>query len=594
MIRSSLFLRFQNQDLGSLNQILEQQVNQRSDELKSSLALISSTLESINYGIVVIDLNHQVYYYNHQFLAMWHLQEFDHQHSTITSNLRKMLRQLTDPSLFIHGLAKMRQDQALEFHDELHLKDGRIFERQVKPHIVDKHIVGHVWSYRDITMHKRLEEHIVRQANYDSLTDLPNRSLLYDRIEHDIEVAKRHKTRLGIMFIDIDHFKDINDALGHHKGDVILQTIAKRLKQSIRKSDSVARFGGDEFILLFLCNPSQDITHFCEMVLRAISEPIMVDNEMIHTTASLGISFYPQDGIDSNTLIKHADMAMYIAKRSGRNHFQIYNANISHQAKRHYEIQQQLINALARGEFNLVYQPIVNLRTNKIMAAEALIRWRNPKLGVVPPSEFIPIAEDMGVIVPISKWIIEQACLQNKLWQLEQLPHIKISVNIASIDLKRNSFIEVIKHVLEVTELNPNALELELTETTLMESTEEIKDILKQLKRNGIEISIDDFGTGYSSFRYLTEFPATKLKIDRSLVLNCEQDPKHLSIIKAIVHMSHQLNLMVVAEGVETAVQYQLVKESNCDEVQGFYISKPLSPADFVEFLTHSFKEKEN
>jgi diguanylate cyclase (GGDEF)-like protein len=581
LLRNVMTLGYKNIDLDLLNQLLERQVNERTRDLNHSLALIQTTLESIDYGLVVVNLEDEVTYYNYEFLSIWDLDQIELQRPLTKKNRTCILNLQSDPEQFLLGDEESKKNPELEHFDELRLRDGRVLERFIKPHTMNDKIIGRVYGYRDITHKKNLELSIVHQAQHDSLTQLPNRTLLRDRIEHDIEIANRFNSFLAVMFLDIDHFKDINDALGHQKGDELLQHIANRLGDCVRKSDTVARFGGDEFIILFLTKVEKEMTDLCQKILATVAKPIALDKDEIHVTASIGLSIYPRDGTDSDALIRNADMAMYLAKKAGRNHFEIYNRHLTVQAKRQHEIQQQLLGAVGRGEFRLVYQPIIQLSSNAIVGFEALARWRNPLLGEVLPNEFIPTAEDMGVIFDLSKWVITQACFQNKRLQEEGI-FVRMAVNVSSVQLKRGNLVAEIHRILDEAQLDPIYLEIELTETTLMDSSKSIVHLLEELRSKNIGVSIDDFGTGYSSFRYLTEFPASSLKIDKSLVQHCEHNEKSISVIKAIVNMSHQLGLRVVAEGVETKNQLALIQEAGCDELQGYLFSPPVPPEEMV------------
>ncbi|MFA6302342.1 MAG: EAL domain-containing protein [Legionella sp.] len=585
LIKDSIMLRFKNSDLDLLNHELELEVKQRTIDLRNSIALIESTLQSIDYGLIVLNLDLHVNYYNQQFLHLWGLETLP-LHQALNINLiHSLTNKLANPELYKQGIYESRATPELEFHDELKLADGRIFERFAKPYVVDTKVVGHVWGYRDITKKKELESSIVFQANHDALTKLPNRVLLHDRIEHDLEIANRFQSQLAVMFVDLDHFKDINDVLGHQKGDILLQIVAKRLEECIRKSDTVARFGGDEFIILFLTKGHKEVTELCKKILKIIAIPIKIDKEELHISASIGMCIYPQDGLDGTSLIKNADMAMYQAKKSGRNQYQIYNDAVSLKAKRHYDIHQQLLNKPSWDEFRVFYQPIFNVTTKQIVAVEALLRWDNPVLGSVAPSEFISIAEEIGIIIPLSEWLIRTVCLQNKKWQKEQGAFICVAVNISSLQIKRGNLNNFLATVLAETNLDSQYLTIELTETSLMDNSINILSKLHEIRKLGVEIAIDDFGTGYSSFRYLTEFPATHLKIDQSLIGNCETNTKNSSVIKAIVTMCHQLNLRVIAEGVQTEKQLNIVTESGCDEMQGFLFCEPLNAEACLELL---------
>lgn len=442
-------------------------------------------------------------------------------------------------------------------------------------------------------LNQDLEKSITFQANHDALTKLPNRVLLHDRVEHDLAIANRFQSQLGVMYLNLDHFKDINDLLGFQKGDRILQIIANRIQGCVRKMDTIARFGGDEFIILFITKVQKEMTELCSKILKAIALPIHLGDEEVHVTASIGVSIYPHDGLDSATLFKHANLAMYMAKKAGRNYFQMYSDTINFKAKRKHEIQQQLVMAQGRNEFSLMYQPIVDFKNNQIIGAEALVRWVNPVLGMVSPEEFIAIAEDVGTIMAISEWIIYEAAKQNKQWQLDGAPKIKVAVNISSIQLKRGNLTDIIRNTLNKVELSPEDFMIELTETTLMDNSKTVIHKLHEISMLGVEIAIDDFGSGYSSFRYLTEFPANRLKIDKALIHHCESNPKVNAVLNAIVIMSHQLNMRVVAEGIETDKQLNAVKLSGCDEMQGFIFSKPLEARDFFTLLMKNRKVTE-
>ena len=406
-----------------------------------------------------------------------------------------------------------------------------------------------------------LERNIIYQTTHDALTQLPNRHLLYERMEHDLALAHRFKSLLAVMYLDLDHFKDVNDSLGSNTGDIVLQVIAKRLIACVRKSDTVARIGGDEFILLIMCKSQQAITSIAKKVLQEVALPITIRNDKVHLTASIGLCIYPHNGVNSNSLLRNADFALYLAKQARGNNFQIYSDSASATAKRQQQIQRQLVKAKGRNEFSLVYQPIFDIVTNKIVSAEALIRWMNPILGQVAPDEFIAIAEDIGNITILSDWIISEACKQNKQWQLTGAPKIPVAVNISALQLRSGDITHSLSKVLSESKLEPRYLTIEITETSLMDNSELILQKFQAIRNLNIEIAIDDFGTGYSSFYYLTEFPISRLKIDKSLIQNCDLNAKNRSVINAIVTLSHQLNLKVIAEGVETANQLAVLNK---------------------------------
>lgn len=581
LLVESLILRFKNTDLGSQNQLLGEEVHKRTSDLKSSLALIESTLESTEDRLIVLDLNMEIQYYNTQILSMFHIPKSAIKTLFLPEKIHLILDQLINPDLFINNHYLNFEGAKQEVHDEIEFIDGRVFECYSKPHKLDKKIIGRILGFRDITKRKRLEQQISYQATHDSLTMLPNRALLYDRLEHSINICKRTQTQLVVMFIDIDNFKDINDSLGHHCGDKLIQCISLRLLKSIRKSDTAARLGGDEFVILFTTDYKENITQFCQKILEVISLPIKLNRDVISTTVSIGVSIYPQNGNNGTTLLKNADLALYLAKKKGRGQFQLYNDDLSHEVKRRQDIQRYLLTALNHNEFSMVYQPVCDLKTKKFVSVEALIRWDNSVLGSVSPAEFIPIAEESNLIINISEWVIHRVCEQYSEWQRMGVSPFKVAINISGIQLKRGNLIELIDNALTQSKLSYDFLELELTETSLMDASNKTLNILNKLKDKGIQISIDDFGSGYSSFSYLKDFPANRLKIDKSFI----QEASNQSIINAIVTMGHELNLKVLAEGVETEEQLLVVVKCNCDEMQGFLYSKPLNVNDLLVFL---------
>jgi diguanylate cyclase (GGDEF)-like protein len=382
----------------------------------------------------------------------------------------------------------------------------------------------------------------------------------------------------------LDRFKTINDSLGHQIGDQLLDAVAKRMQQSLRDADTISRLGGDEFIVLLPGTDATGAAHVAQKVLRAAAEPHIVGTYQLNITPSIGISLYPDDGDTAATLIKNADTAMYDAKAHGRNGYKFFTQSMNVAVVERLHLESGLREALSKEQFMLEYQPQIDIRSGKIIGAEALLRWRHPELGVIAPGRFIPIAEDTGLIVPIGQWVLFEACRQNRAWQTQGLAHIPVAVNISSQQF-RTHLADTIVKILDQTGLDARYLELELTEGVVMHSTEMTLSTLRSLRAMGVAISIDDFGTGYSSLSYLKRFPINKLKIDRSFTRDIIVDPDDRAIATAIISMSHNLRLRVIAEGVETAEQLQVLREQGCDEAQGYFFSRPLPAAAFAETL---------
>lgn len=582
---SSLTLRYKNIDLDALNQFLERRVAERTSDLEKSLAITKSTLESTADGILVVDIDGNVEYSNQKFLDMWSLSEDYLSLRNSKAYLNQVFQQLKEPEEFKTRIQDLSEQIQSESYDELYFNDGKVFETYSKPYKIRNKIVGRVWSFRDITLRKQMEHQLSYQANHDLLTGLPNRILLYDRIKQGISYANRFQNYLNMLFLDIDNFKLINDNLGHDSGDILLKEVARRLQECIRDTDTVARFGGDEFVILFITRQLNDMTHLSQKVLEKISQPIQLVTHEIVVTTSIGISVYPKDGNDAATLLKNADVAMYLAKNHGRNNYKLYDDSYNRKSQQSLETQIELRNALEKNEFFLLYQPLINLVTREIVAAEILVRWKHPKNGIIAPQEFIPIAEESGIIVPLGAWIFRNACLQNKKWQDMGLTPIRIAINISGVQLKRDNFITIVEECLNESRLDPAYLELELTESTIMTDSRQILETLIHFHKRGIKLTIDDFGTGYSSLNYLKQFPVSKLKIDQGFIQNCTEDINDASIIEAIIAMSHRLKLSVLAEGIEKKEQLEFLEKNGCDEGQGYLFSKPVDADSFARLL---------
>jgi diguanylate cyclase (GGDEF)-like protein/PAS domain S-box-containing protein len=441
-------------------------------------------------------------------------------------------------------------------------------------------------TFEDVTERKHYEEQLEYQANHDRLTSLPNRNLLCDRIHQALLRSQRDIKQIAIIFIDLDNFKYINDSLGHDVGDELLKTIAERLRTSVRAGDTVARLGGDEFVVII---SHQDVAEVAASlagsIQSAITQPLKIKEHELVITCSIGISISPRDGEDVQTLIRNADIAMYRAKEMGRNTFRFFTGEMNVRLLVRMTMEKQLRRALERDELFLCYQPIVGLRSNQVTGMEALVRWQNPESGLINPSDFIPLAEETGLIEPLGEWVLQTACTQNRTWQDMGLPLLPVSVNISALQFRQKNFVRIVERVLRESGLDPRYLVLEITESLVMQNIDRVTAILNELKEMGTSLSMDDFGTGYSSLSYLKRFPFDKLKIDQSFVKGITNDPNCAAIIKTIIAMSRSLRLKVIAEGVETAAQLNYLRLNNCDEIQGYYFSRPIKSADFGRLL---------
>jgi diguanylate cyclase (GGDEF)-like protein/PAS domain S-box-containing protein len=445
---------------------------------------------------------------------------------------------------------------------------------------------GAVVVFRDVSAARAMALEMAHSAQHDFLTGLPNRMLLNDRVSQAIVLAPRHNKKVAVLFLDLDGFKHINDSLGHATGDKLLQSIAKRLVECVRGSDTVSRQGGDEFVVLLSeVEQAEDPAITARRMLQTVAEAHPIDQHDLHVTTSIGVSVFPDDGLDAETLIKNADTAMYQAKENGRQSYQFFKPAMSVRAVERQSIEESLRRALERQEFIVHYQPKINLRTGEITGAEALIRWTHPTRGPISPAQFIPVAEDCGLILPIGNWVLREACKQARGWVSAGLRNASVAVNISAMEFRDESFLEGIFAILEETGLDPKCLELELTESVLMKHAESSASILRTLRARGVQLALDDFGTGYSSLSYLRKFPMDALKIDQSFVRQITTAPDETTIVTAIISMGRSLKLRVIAEGVETQEDLEFLQIHECDEAQGYYFSRPVLPEQFAKLL---------
>ena len=472
------------------------------------------------------------------------------------------------------------------WYRNLNGRDRYIFFNAAPVRDCEGNLLAVVESLEDITERKCYEEQIEYHASHDPLTELPNRSLLGDRLQQALHLARRKKQGIAVYFVDLDNFKFVNEHLGHDVGDKVLKVVAARLTGCVRAGDTLARHGADGFVVAVSDLAEEGhIAQVADTIRTLIADPITIDSHEFNITCSIGISAFPRDGEDMQTLIKNAGMAMYRAKGQGRNNFQFYAAEMNARSQVHLAMENHLRRALERDELLLHYQPKVNLQTGQITGMEALIRWQSPEFGLVSPAEFIPLAEETGLIVPIGEWVIRTACAQNKAWQDTHLAPLTVAVNVSARQCRDDDLCRVVGQALQESGLEAHYLELELTESLVMHNAESVAGILAQLKGMGVSLAMDDFGTGYSSLSCLKRFPFDKLKIDQSFVSDITVDPDSAAIASTIIVMAHSLHLKVIAEGVETEGQLNYLGRHGCDEMQGYYFSRPVPATDFERLL---------
>lgn len=564
---------------------LEECIKDRTKSLKKSLSLMRATLESSPDGILVVNNEGKINDYNNKFLEFLIIPPSLINTSDFNLLIEFISDKLVDPYDFLFNVKRLSKDSEEIIIGNIKFKDKRIFEYYTQPYKFDKKIIGRIWSFRDVTKRASLEEKLEYQATHDLLTGLPNRVCLFDYIRQAMEKADRNKSIFGVLFLDLDRFKLINDSLNHEAGDEILRTVSSRLQSIIREEDTLVRLGGDEFVIIINnIKNKKNLRDIGQKLLSAFNEPFEIYNHEVMLTASIGICIYPDDSKNIDELLRNADTAMYHAKELGANQFKFYTEELNKKGVERFEREAELRQALMRGEFFLHYQPQLNLSDGSLISVEALIRWKHPTKGIILPINFIPLAEETGLIIPIGEWVLRTACKQNKAWQDMGLPRISIAVNITTKQFRFYNFKQMISNILEETGLEAKYLELELTENIIINNMDMVNTI-RDLKKLGIQIVLDDFGIGYSSLNYLRQISIDRLKIDQSYIQNIESDRGDDVIIQAIIAMAKSLNLEVLAEGVETKKQLEFLKTYKCGEVQGYFFSKPISAEECEKLL---------
>jgi diguanylate cyclase (GGDEF)-like protein len=466
--------------------------------------------------------------------------------------------------------------------------DGRAIPIEIRARPLEYGGQGAVLVHvRDVTERREQQKRLEHLAQFDALTGLPNRFVLEDRLQQAVIGTRRTGERIALHYLDLDEFKQVNDTLGHPVGDELLKAVGQRLTNLVRETDTVARLGGDEFAVIQTgINGATGASAFAVRVQEAMAAPFTTAEHEIHTTASIGITV-SSPGDEPTELLLQADRALYKAKERGRQRFHFHNQELAEEVQRYVSIRRDLRNAVSRDEFFLEYQPQVHLRTGKLVGSEALVRWQHPTRGRLPPGEFIPVTENTGLIVSIGEWVLQEACRQRREWCNGGLTKVPVAVNLSGVQFRDPQFADKLQALLKTTGVRPDLLELELTETILMQGSQTVQQALAQSDKSGISITIDDFGTGYSSLQYLREFPVRRLKIAMEFVQGVTEDPDDDAIVAAVISLGHELGMRVVAEGVETEEQVEFLKAHGCDDAQGFYFSRPLAAEAFAERLNH-------
>lgn len=562
----------------------------KTEELRKQREWFEVTLSSVGDAVITTDTQGLVTYLNPIAETMTGWLSIDAFGEPIDEIFRIVneatQRVLSNP---IKAVLKTGKNTRLPTHTALIDKNGAQvpIEDSIAPIRDTKgNLLGAVIVFHDVSAARELSLRMSHLAQHDGLTDLPNRILLYDRLTQAIALAKRRRKKLAVLFLDLDRFKHINDSLGHAIGDRVLQSVAERLRHCVRSTDTVSRQGGDEFVVLLSeVKKIQDAAVCAEKILAALSEPFGIDHHNLYAAASIGIATYPDDGADADTLLKHADLAMYQAKDGNSNSFRFFERQMTLHLVERQEIESDLRRAIDRDQFVLYYQARVDLITEQIVGVEVLIRWKHPARGLVQPDKFMAIAEESGVVVPLGRWVLREGCRQGRAWLDAGMPPVRVAVNISAVELRAKDFVEGVRNVLAETGLEPGSLELEVTETALLQNSKAVATVLQAIKDLGVHLALDDFGTGYSSLSHVRRLPIDALKIDRSFIRELATNADDASVVRAMISMGRSLQMKVVAEGVETREQLECLRRYGCPEGQGYYFSKAIDAADFTRLL---------
>ena len=548
------------------------------------VAELQATLEATADGILVTDLGGRVRAFNRRFAELWGMPVALLQNRDDLAVQAWMSRSLADPAGYQHRLHALAQAALIAATDRLELASGQVLERVTRPLFSAGRPQGRVWSFRDLTERLAAQERIEQLTVTDGLTGLPNRARLTERVEETVAQARKEGSSLVLLVIDLDRFRHINDSLGHEIGNRVLLDVAQRIQGCLRQDDMLARLGGDQFAVMVRPADGQAAETTAGRILNVVAQPCSLDGAQFTLTCSIGGALAPAHGSTADELLRHAESAMRAVKVAGRAAFRLHQARAETDRRSHMKLDHAMRQALVSGRFRLLYQPQVSLADGRVTGAEALLRWRDPEMGDVPPGRFIPVAEDSGFIVPIGDWVLSQAVRQAALWHSKG-QSMPIAVNVSALQFQQAHFVDRVASVLAVSGLPPQLLELELTESILVHDADEALHRLHALAKLGVKMSIDDFGTGYSSLAYLKKFPIGKLKIDRSFVSGLPGDESDAGIVRAILQMARAMSMKVIAEGVETEAQRQFLLEAGCDEFQGWLFAPALDALSFEERL---------
>ncbi|MCW8999149.1 MAG: EAL domain-containing protein, partial [Kangiellaceae bacterium] len=578
-----------SEELNQRNQELRRKLLQLEDtynQLGESLAVLDSIFDATGEAILAFDSKSRLIRFNQMAQEILGIEQVKKVYGS-NRVMRTFFKILSPEEEFSHELRKLNADPGCLLFGVIALKDRRLFEYHSTPQLNAGQLVGRVWCFRNVTKIKENEALVKYQAFHDSLTELPNRVLLIDRLNHAIKLSNRQKDLLAILFIDLDHFKKVNDTAGHQLGDELLIEVAKRIKGCLREHDTLARFGGDEFVVLLENIKSHRVAaHTCQRINLKLTEPFELDGNLFHISSSIGVSIYPRDDHQPEELIRKADMAMYHAKEKGRGTFEFFDSPLERIAQFQLELENRLRDAFLQQQLTVFYQPQVDTKEFKVRRSEALIRWF-PKDGPpISPADFIPVAERAGFIKEIGYWVLEQVCQQISKLKTNGVDDVRMAINLSAQQFADETLVDQIMKLMQKYKVEGQDLELEITESMLLEDLEKVSAQLTQLRKLNISIAIDDFGTGYSSLKYLQKLPIDSIKIDRSFIQELSQNPGNQSIVNAIISLGHNLKLDVVAEGVEDKAIVEFLCFRQCDYIQGYYFYKPMPADELLALLT--------
>ncbi len=578
-------------ELSQRNESLREEIAKQEkaqQQLDESLSTLNATFDATGEALVVFDLRGRIVKFNQLAKVLFKFPNI----SAISNktlpfiSLKSLYRQLEDPSEFANNFKAIKFDPEQDIFGQAKMVSGKVYEFHSSPQKQEGKTVGRVWCFRDVSELKESAATIRRQAYYDSLTGLPNRILLDDRLKHAIQYAGRFDSKIAVLFIDLDDFKKVNDNAGHYAGDLVLKDVTSRIQESIREVDTLARLGGDEFVLLLESIQDSDIVHtICERIITSLAKPFSVSDNNYFISSSIGISVYPKDGRDQEELMRKADMAMYQSKALGKSTYQFFDDSLEVNSQFHLQLENQLRVAIQKSQFQLFYQPKVCLKNNKVRALEALIRWFDEDGKFVSPADFIPLAEQTGLIDKIGEWVLDQTCKQLAQWREQGLSLLPVSINVSPVEFNSPALVSRFETTLQKYDIPPETIEIEITESIFFEDIDKMCERLNKIRALGISVAVDDFGTGFSSLQYLHQLPIDVLKIDRSFIMDLENQAHNAAIADTIITLARNLNLKVVAEGVETTGAIEFLAKRECDLAQGFYFYKPMPVTDMTEIL---------